>query len=427
MPELMITATPNPLPSTTANANALSQNDASTRTGESTKADTGNGVDSPFANVLKSRMDKKKAPANEADSSGSSAAAPQAAIGNAAAGIDFSGLLPLLGSNPATNAKATPTSIKEQTGTNPDGNVMLALQAGTELAAGQTPLALPSAPPTQQSPLASAPSTQPLAQASVPQTPSTLASSPPSQMPSTQPSTQPSEPAAIKDAVPRKQVVDAKNETFTSAGTTKADPGDPPPGKLSLDAAINADVGHRSDEAKVAELPANDFHALLERAAAMTPDAVAAARGASSSASLRIDTPLGQTGWHDEMGQKLTWMVSNNRQQADLVLNPPHLGRVEVSLTMNGDQATAIFTSSNPTVRDALEASLHRLREVLADAGVSLGQAQVGSESPQQSPRNNEADFGPSDNLRYASTIPLPATQTVTRTGAGRSMVDIFA
>jgi flagellar hook-length control protein FliK len=127
------------------------------------------------------------------------------------------------------------------------------------------------------------------------------------------------------------------------------------------------------------------------------------------------------------MGQKLTWMVGNNRQQADIVLTPPQLGRVEVSLTMNGDQATAIFTSPNPAVREALEASMHRLREVLADAGVSLGQTQVGSESPNQSSRQDERGLGSAEGVRYASAIPLPAMQATERTGAGRGMVDIFA
>jgi flagellar hook-length control protein FliK len=120
-------------------------------------------------------------------------------------------------------------------------------------------------------------------------------------------------------------------------------------------------------------------------------------------------------------------MLGNNRQQADLVLTPPQLGRVEVSLTMNGDQATAIFTSPNPAVREALEASLQRLREVLADAGVSLGQAQVGSESPSQSSRKDGRGVGVDEGVRYASAAPLAGLQATAMAGAGRGMIDIFA
>jgi DNA-binding transcriptional ArsR family regulator len=80
--------------------------------------------------------------------------------------------------------------------------------------------------------------------------------------------------------------------------------------------------------------------------------------------------------------------------------------------------------SAPVAVREALESSLHRLREVLADAGVSLGQAQVGSESPNQAARRDEIDFGRNQGVRYASPIPLPTTA---RTSAGRGMIDIFA
>jgi flagellar hook-length control protein FliK len=94
---------------------------------------------------------------------------------------------------------------------------------------------------------------------------------------------------------------------------------------------------------------------------------------------------------------------------------------------MNGDQATAIFTSPNPAVREALEASLQRLREVLADAGVSLGQTQVGSESPNQSSRQEERGFGTDQGVRYAATVALPGSSATARSGTGRGMVDVFA
>jgi flagellar hook-length control protein FliK len=165
----------------------------------------------------------------------------------------------------------------------------------------------------------------------------------------------------------------------------------------------------------------------MERAASMASGPSGATGNSPSGPSLRVDAPMGQPGWHEEMGQKLTWMAGNNHQQADLVLNPPHLGRVEVSLTMNGDQATAVFTSANPAVREALENSLYRLREVLADAGVNLGQTQVGSESPNQSPRQRDLDSGINDGLRFTSPILPSGAEAAARTGAGRGMIDIFA
>ena len=387
MPELMISPTPTPPASGTGNTHALSQSDAAGRSGESPKTDTESGTESPFAAVLKSKMDKKTATTDTADSASSSTAAIQAIqsdVDKTVASIDLSALLPLMGANPAGTAggmAAVPLAAMEQATAAPDERPLPGLQPVTELAPTQVLAALPSTA------------------------------------------------TAVMDTGSRKQsaqTAEPRGQTFISADPARPDGTGQAPGKIALEAAINADVGHKHGESNTAEIPGDDFHALMERAAAMT---VGPARPSSSisSPSLQIDTPLGQNGWHDEVGQKLTWMAGSNRQQADLVLTPPHLGRIEVSLTMNGDQATAIFTSSNPAVREALESSLQRLREVLADAGVSLGQAQVGSESPHQSSRQYEPDFGVKQSVVYGSTVPLPGVTSVAGMSAGRSMIDIFA
>jgi flagellar hook-length control protein FliK len=420
MPELMIS--PTPTPSRTDNANALSQSEAANRSGESAKTDRESGAESPFAAVLKSRMDKKTATTDEADSASSTAVAQTDAkdstisIDLSAISIDLSAIFPLLAANnPAGIERVETAPVTAEP--SPDENLLLGLQVATEQTPAQILAALPTAPPAAL-PTAELPAEQ---VAAVP-----TGIPPTADLPTASATTLFATPTAIMDRAPRKQNVDAKDETFSSAGSAKSGGTAQVPDKMTPDAAINAAIGNKGSEKTPPELSASDFRALMERAAAMTP-AAASPASSSSSPSLRIDTPLGQTGWHDEVGQKLTWMVGNNRQQADLVLNPPQFGRVEVSLTMNGDQATAIFTSSNPAVREALEGSMHRLREVLADAGVSLGQAQVGSESPRQSSRQNELDFGMNEGIRYASTIPLPEVETVARSGGGRSMIDIFA
>ncbi len=76
-------------------------------------------------------------------------------------------------------------------------------------------------------------------------------------------------------------------------------------------------------------------------------------------------------------------LVGRNEQRAELTLTPPSLGKVDVTLTVSGDQTSALFVSANPTVREALEQALPRLRDMLAEAGVQLGQAQVSAGSSQ--------------------------------------------
>lgn len=155
----------------------------------------------------------------------------------------------------------------------------------------------------------------------------------------------------------------------------------------------------------------------------------------SSSAALPIHTPVGKHGWDGEVSDKLVWMVGRREQRAELVLNPPQMGRIEVSLSMNDGQTSALFVSANPAVRDALEAALPRLREILADAGVNLGQTQVGADTGNGAGNSSTNNAENRDNPgRGLSTQQLPPGNEVLRQldapqwlKRGNGLVDVFA
>lgn len=99
---------------------------------------------------------------------------------------------------------------------------------------------------------------------------------------------------------------------------------------------------------------------------------------------VHVDAPVGHAKWGGELAQKVVWMASQQTQVAEIHLNPAHLGPVEVMLSISQDQATAQFVSSHPAVRDAIQDALPRLREMLAESGIQLGDVMVGSDSFQQ-------------------------------------------
>ena len=70
-------------------------------------------------------------------------------------------------------------------------------------------------------------------------------------------------------------------------------------------------------------------------------------------------------------------MLGRAESKAELVLTPPNLGKLEVSINLNGDQTTAQFIASSQAARDALERAMPQLREVLQQAGIMLGDANV--------------------------------------------------
>ncbi|MFV0488303.1 MAG: flagellar hook-length control protein FliK, partial [Vibrio fluvialis] len=68
----------------------------------------------------------------------------------------------------------------------------------------------------------------------------------------------------------------------------------------------------------------------------------------------------------DDMAERVQVMMSKNLKHVDIRLDPPELGRLHIRMNMHGDGASVQFTVSNQQARDALEHSMPRLREMLA-------------------------------------------------------------
>ncbi|HNH13704.1 MAG TPA: flagellar hook-length control protein FliK [Rhodocyclaceae bacterium] len=102
-----------------------------------------------------------------------------------------------------------------------------------------------------------------------------------------------------------------------------------------------------------------------------------------------VSTPVTSPGWAEDLGNKVSMLIGKELSSAELVLTPPSLGRVEVQLTVAGDQTSAVFVAATPAARDALEQALPKLRDFLADAGINLSQATVGGESSRGSGRQD--------------------------------------
>lgn len=100
--------------------------------------------------------------------------------------------------------------------------------------------------------------------------------------------------------------------------------------------------------------------------------------------STSIMTPLQHPGWSQQMTDQVSLMLKGGFQQADIKLNPAHLGPMEIKLSMNDDKASIHFVSQHAPVRDAIDSALPRLREMLEQQGVSLGDVDVSAQSGQQ-------------------------------------------
>jgi flagellar hook-length control protein FliK len=87
--------------------------------------------------------------------------------------------------------------------------------------------------------------------------------------------------------------------------------------------------------------------------------------------------PVGHPEWNKELGERILWMHNKTMPAAEIKLNPQHLGPISVRIDMNQDQATVTFTSSHAAVREALEASMPKLRELMSAQQINLADVNV--------------------------------------------------
>ena len=145
-----------------------------------------------------------------------------------------------------------------------------------------------------------------------------------------------------------------------------------------------------------------------------------------------ITAHLHDNKWSQQLSDRVLWLARGDVQNAQINITPAHLGPIQISLSLNGEQMTAHFVSANQEVRQALEDALPRLREMLAGAGINLGQANVGSQQQQQAQAEQFAAKG--ENSRQSSDgAILPADQHGIDTASarpiqrGQGLVDLFA
>lgn len=136
---------------------------------------------------------------------------------------------------------------------------------------------------------------------------------------------------------------------------------------------------------------------------------------------MAVATPITHPGWAEDVGHQITWLAEQGTSKAELVLTPPHLGRIEIKLEIGTDLSTAQFVSASPQVREALEQAMPRLREMLAQSGISLGEANVSSDQPSR----DGGSGGDSRGQRGRDSGGDIAVAPAARRGVG--LVDLFA
>lgn len=124
-----------------------------------------------------------------------------------------------------------------------------------------------------------------------------------------------------------------------------------------------------------------------------------------------VPVPVGQPQWSQAVGEKVLWLAAQNVSAAEIRLDPPDLGPMQVKVSVNQDQASVTFTSPHPVVRDALDQQLHRLREMFSEQGLNLVNVDVSDQPAYRQQEDNEAQNGKSSSeLDDEDVVPVATT-----------------
>ncbi|EKF9173886.1 TPA: flagellar hook-length control protein FliK [Vibrio cholerae] len=176
--------------------------------------------------------------------------------------------------------------------------------------------------------------------------------------------------------------------------------------ELAASSAMLAAIGGRalagSDERRAASESGQE--GLAQQIAAAAGQGTAQNQALNRAESQLVQTnatpvPLNKEMAADQLAERVQMMMSKNLKNIDIRLDPPELGRMHIRMNMQGDGATVHFTVANQHAREALEQTMPRLREMLAQQGVQLGDTSVQQQSAGQQQRytgQEQSGFGQS-------------------------------
>jgi len=144
----------------------------------------------------------------------------------------------------------------------------------------------------------------------------------------------------------------------------------------------------------------------------------------ATSVTVAVHGEVGSSGWANELGARLHWMVGQGIESASLRLTPEQLGPVEVRISVHQNTASVWFSATQPDTRSALEQTLPRLRELFSAQGLSLAQAGVSDQSARGTPREPR-DLGAS--VRTAAARGLSATSVTSAPRSHQGLIDTYA
>ena len=121
-------------------------------------------------------------------------------------------------------------------------------------------------------------------------------------------------------------------------------------------------------------------------------------------------------------------MLNINNKEAEIRLDPPELGSMQIRIRSEAEQAQVNFVVQNQQAKEALEQSMPKLKEMLAEQGIQLGESNIQQDSGSSSEQGtDEAQEFSNSKLAKQESQAQNSQQTSSISSSSKSGIDYYA
>ena len=127
--------------------------------------------------------------------------------------------------------------------------------------------------------------------------------------------------------------------------------------------------------------------------------------------------------------ERVSALLSINNKEAEIRLDPPEMGSMQIRIRSDAEQAQINFVVQNQQAKEALEQSMPKLREMLAEQGIELGESSI-QQGEGQSNGDEQEQQGRGQLASNGQRDDGEADSHVTAQGSGQqssSSIDYYA
>ncbi|MGB2742278.1 MAG: flagellar hook-length control protein FliK [Cognaticolwellia sp.] len=181
----------------------------------------------------------------------------------------------------------------------------------------------------------------------------------------------------------------AANNSLEAEKLAKAEIEKPPLQAEKVASSFNQTLDERTAKplASIADIAAQEAESIES---VMNPASSNTAQIQKSITALNTETiAIYRKDFSDAVKDKVMVMINQKIQQVEIQLDPPEMGNIHVRVNLQNEQAAVQFVVQNQQAKEALEQNMGKLRDMLAENGVDVGEANIEQRQAQDQQGND--------------------------------------